>query len=114
MIYQTIANGQLSLGLFIMHASTDNDADLAAVRNDLAALRSDVASLISNLDKGARIGARNATDQISGSVRDLSQGAVDGGQQSAKVIGAWIEEKPLLAFLIALGVGYVGVRALLR
>jgi len=47
MIYQTIANGQLSLGLFIMHASTDNDADLAAVRNDLAALRSDVASLIS-------------------------------------------------------------------
>jgi len=30
------------------------------------------------------------------------------------VIGAWIEEKPLLAFLIALGVGYVGVRALLR
>ena len=97
-----------------MPASTENDADLAAVRNDLAALRGDVSSLIANLDKGARSGARNAADQISGSVRDLSQGAVDGGQQSAKVIGAWIEEKPVLAFLIALGVGYVGVRAFLR
>jgi ElaB/YqjD/DUF883 family membrane-anchored ribosome-binding protein len=97
-----------------MSASTDNDADLAAVRNDLAALRSDVSSLIANLDKGARHGAQNAADQISGSVRDFSQGAVDGGQQSAKIVGAWIEEKPVLAFLIALGVGYVGVRALLR
>lgn len=97
-----------------MPASIDNDVDLAAVRNDLAALRTDVASLISNLDKGARNGARNAADQFSGSVRGLSQNAVDGGQQSAKMIGAFVEEKPVLAFLIALGVGYFGVRALLR
>ena len=60
------------------------------------------------------LGAHTAADQISGSVRDLSRGAVDGGQQSAKAIGTWIEEKPVLAFLIAVGVGYVGVRALLR
>lgn len=97
-----------------MHASTDNDTDLVAVRNDLAALRGDVTSLIANLEKGARHGARNAADQINDSVRDLSRGAVDSGQQSAQAIGAWIEEKPVLAFLIALGVGYVGVRALLR
>ena len=97
-----------------MHASTDSDADLASVRNDLAALRSDVSSLIVHLNKGARNGAHTAADQISGSVRDLSRGAVDGGQQSAKAIGTWIEEKPVLAFLIAVGVGYVGVRALLR
>jgi ElaB/YqjD/DUF883 family membrane-anchored ribosome-binding protein len=97
-----------------MPASIDNGADLAAVRTDLTALRNDVASLIANLDKGARNGARNAADQISGGVREFSHNAVDGGQQSAKMIGAFVEEKPVLAFLIALGVGYFGVRALLR
>lgn len=97
-----------------MSATADNDADLASVRSDLAALRNDVGSLIAHLNKGARNGARNAAEQISGGVRDFSQGAIDDGQQSAKAIGVWIEEKPLLSFLIAVGVGYLGVRALLR
>ncbi len=97
-----------------MHASTDSNADLASVRSDLAALRSDVSSLIANLNKEGRDGAHDAAEQIRGSVRDLSRGAVDGGQRSAKAVGAWIEEKPALAFLIAVGVAYVGVRALLR
>jgi ABC-type transporter Mla subunit MlaD len=97
-----------------MDASTNNDAALAAVRGDLAALRSDVGALVANLQKKTRNGASDAADQISGTVKGLSETAADSGQQSAKAIGAWIEEKPLLAFLIAVGVGYVGVRALLR
>ena len=97
-----------------MDASTNNDAALASVRTDLAALRSDVGALIANLQKGARNQASDTADQISGTVRGFSASAADSGQQSAKAVGAWIEEKPLLAFLIAVGVGFVGVRALLR
>jgi ElaB/YqjD/DUF883 family membrane-anchored ribosome-binding protein len=92
----------------------DNDAALASVRNDLTALRKDVGALVASLEKGARSSALNAADQISGSVRGLRDSAAEGGQQSAKAIGDWIEEKPLLAFLIAVGVGYLGVRALFR
>lgn len=97
-----------------MSESATNDDTLASVRNDLAALRNDVGALIANLEKGARNGAQSAADQISGGVRGLGESAAEGGQQSAKAIGAWVEEKPLLAFLIAVGVGFLGARALLR
>jgi hypothetical protein len=93
--------------------ATSDDA-IAGVRNDLDALRKDVSALVSTLDKSARANARNAADQFNGSVRGLSQSAVDGGQQSAKMLAGLVEEKPVLAFLLAVGVGYFGIRALLR
>ena len=36
------------------------------------------------------------------------------GERSAKAVGAWVEKQPVLALLIALGVGYIGARAFLR
>ena len=89
-------------------------ADLASLRTDLAALKSDVGSLIAHLKSDARNGAQGAADQLSGGVRAFTQGAVNESQQSAQALGAWVEQKPLLACLIAAGVVFVGARALLR
>ena len=97
-----------------MTASINESAEFASVREDLAALRADMGALISQLQKQAGDGAKDTARQISGGVRDLSQGVADGGRQSARAMGAWVEEQPVLAFLIAIGVGYVGARALLR
>ena len=36
------------------------------------------------------------------------------GERSVKAVRAWVEKQPVLALLIALGVGYVGARAFLR
>ena len=36
------------------------------------------------------------------------------GERSVKAVGDWVEKQPVLALLIALGVGYVGARAFLR
>jgi ElaB/YqjD/DUF883 family membrane-anchored ribosome-binding protein len=96
-----------------MAISAENDA-LSEVRDDLNGLRKDISALVATLDKSARVSARNAAEQFSGGVREISNSAVDGGQQSAKMIGAWMEEKPVLAVLIAVGVGYFGLRAFLR
>lgn len=97
-----------------MNASISESAELASVREDLAALRTDMGALIAQLEKGAREGARDTAKQTSGGVRDLSRSAADGGRQSARAMGAWVEEQPVLAFLVAIGVGYIGARALLR
>ena len=97
-----------------MDASANSATDLAALRGDLAALKSDVASLIEHLKIDAKSGARNAADQFTGGVRELSRTATDGGQQSVKAVGGWVDQQPVLAFLIAVGVGYVGARALSR
>jgi hypothetical protein len=97
-----------------MDTSINSDADLAAIRGDLAALKGDVGSLIEHLKSGAKNGVQNAADQISGGVQGFSQSAADSGQRSATAIGAWVEKQPLLALLVAFGVGYVGARALSR
>jgi cyclopropane fatty-acyl-phospholipid synthase-like methyltransferase len=97
-----------------MTAATHSEADLAAVRHDLAALKVDIGSLIAHLRSSAGTGVQNAADQVGENVRGLSHQAAKEGERSVKAIGVWVGQQPLLAFLIALSVGYVGVRAILR
>ncbi|MDE3174749.1 MAG: hypothetical protein KGM15_01400 [Pseudomonadota bacterium] len=97
-----------------MNASSNDSAEFASVCDDLAALRTDVGALIAHLEEGARDAARGAGNQLGGGVRDLSHGVADSGRKSARAMGAWVEERPLLAFSIAIGIGFVGARALLR
>jgi hypothetical protein len=90
------------------------NADLAALQDDLAALKRDVAVLIEHLKGGAADKAQSVAEQIGREARGLCREAGLEGERSAKAVGAWVEKQPVLALLIALGVGYVGARALLR
>ena len=97
-----------------MAASANVELDLAASREDLAALKRDVASLIEHIKGGATDTVQNAAEQIDRRARGFCHEAGAEGERSAKAIGLWVEKQPVLALLIALGVGYVGARAFLR
>jgi hypothetical protein len=97
-----------------MADSPNAEMDLASFRDDLAALKRDVASLIEHVKGGATDKVHEAAEQIDRGARGLCHEAEAEGERSAKAIGAWVEKQPVLALLIALGVGYVGARVLLR
>ena len=97
-----------------MAESKNAETGLAAFRDDLAALRRDVSSLIEHVKGGATDGVHNAAEQIDRKARGFCHEAGAEGERSAKAVGAWVEKQPVLALLIALGVGYVGARAFLR
>jgi hypothetical protein len=97
-----------------MAESPNAAMDLAAFRDDLAALRRDVSSLIEHVKGGATDKVHNAAEQIDRGARGFCHEAGAEGERSAKAVGAWVEKQPVLALLIALGVGYVGARLLLR
>ena len=97
-----------------MTESKSAEMDLAAFRDDLAALRADVSSLIEHVKGEATDKVQNAAEQIDRGARGFCHEAGAEGERSAKAIGAWVEKQPVLALLIALGVGYVGARAFLR
>ena len=97
-----------------MAESKNAEMDLAAFRDDLATLRRDVASLIEHVKGGAAVTVQNAAEQIDRGARGFYHDVGAEGERSAKAVGAWVEKQPVLALLIALGVGYVGARAFLR
>ena len=97
-----------------MADSKNAEMDLAAFRDDLAALKHDVASLIEHVKGGATDKVQNAAEQIDRGARGICHDVGAEGERSAKAVGLWVEKQPVLALLIALGVGYVGARAFLR
>ena len=97
-----------------MTESKSAEMDLAAFRDDLAALRADVSSLIDHVKGGAADKVQNAAEQIDRGARGICHEMGAEGERSAKAVGAWVEKQPVLALLIALGVGYIGARAFLR
>ncbi len=97
-----------------MIESNNGNSDIEALRGDVAALKDDVGRLLDHLKGGARNGVRTVADQFNGQVRGLSASASAQGERSVKALGAWVEEGPVLALLIAIGIGYVGARVLSR
>jgi hypothetical protein len=100
--------------LQVMSASMDSDPDIALVREDLVTLKRDVASLIEHIKGCATNNVQNATNQIERHVRSLRQEAGAQGEPSAQAIRAFTEKQPLVALMIAVGIGYVGARVLRR
>jgi ElaB/YqjD/DUF883 family membrane-anchored ribosome-binding protein len=91
-----------------------SDADLANLQNDIAALKSDVASLLTHLRQGATNGAQSAADQIDDSARRLYRSIAAESARPLKAIGTQIEEQPVVALLVAAGVGFIAGRVLGR
>ena len=97
-----------------MSSTATTDQTLAALQADVAALKQDLTNLLSHLKTGATGSAQAAAAQIDAGAQNLYRNAAVGGERSLKALGQQIEEQPLLALLVLLGVGYVGGRLLTR
>ncbi len=95
-------------------STTNSEADINALRDDLAALKRDVANLIEHFSSSATTNAQNAASQIDEGVRQFYSDATAKGGETAKLVGKQIEEQPIAALLIALGLGYITGRVLSR
>ena len=92
----------------------ESDTDIALVREDLVILKRDVASLIEHIKGGATNKVQNAANQVERHVRSLRQEAGAQGERSAQAFSVFTEKQPLVALMIAVGIGYVGARVLRR
>jgi hypothetical protein len=97
-----------------MSASMDSDPDIGLFREDLVILKRDVASLIEHIKGGATNKVQNAANQVERHVRSFRQEAGARGDGSAEAISVFTEKQPLVALIIAVGIGYVGARVLRR
>jgi ElaB/YqjD/DUF883 family membrane-anchored ribosome-binding protein len=97
-----------------MNGSSKNDPDVAALRDDLAALKRDVTNLIEHLKTGATNTAHGAAAQLDDGAQRLYRNVVAEGERSVKAMSRQVEEQPLTAMLVALGIGYVAGRLLTR
>ena len=97
-----------------MSASMNAEPDLALFREDLFNLKRDVASLIEHMKGGAANTVQNAADDVERRVRSLRREVTAEGERSAEALSLFIENQPLIAFMVAVGIGYVGARVLQR
>jgi hypothetical protein len=100
--------------LEVMSASMESDTDIALVREDLVILKRDVASLIEHIKGGATNKVQNATNQVERHLRSVRQEAGVQGERSAEAVRVFTEKQPLVALIIAVGIGYVGARVFRR
>jgi ElaB/YqjD/DUF883 family membrane-anchored ribosome-binding protein len=98
----------------IMNASVKVEPDLAMFREDLDALKRDVANLIDDMKGGATNTVRNAAGEVERRVESLRQQAGAEGDRSAKALKLFVQNQPLVALTIAVGIGYVRGRVLGR
>lgn len=97
-----------------MTTPAPTDTDRSTLRDDLAGLKRDAAGLIDHLKTGVADGTRTAATEIDDGARRAMRSVADGAERSAGLIERKIEERPLVALLIALGVGWVGARLMSR
>ncbi len=100
--------------LGVMNASMKVEPDLALFREDLDALKRDVASLIDHMRDGATNSVQNVSGEVERRVRSLRQQVGAEGDRSAKAVNLFVQNQPLVALTIAVGIGYVGARVLRR
>lgn len=97
-----------------MTASSTTDPGLAALQEDIAALKRDVAGLLGHLKAGAATGAHNAAEQLDEGAQHLYRDLAAQGEEQLKALSQQIEKQPLIALLIAFGVGYLVGRLVSR
>jgi ElaB/YqjD/DUF883 family membrane-anchored ribosome-binding protein len=97
-----------------MSGSSNSDSGLDAVRDDIAALKRDVTALMEHLKAGVAGTAQSAAAQVDEGAHRICHNLAAEAERQAKALGRQVEEQPLTALLIALGVGYIGGRFLSR
>ncbi len=97
-----------------MSNSNTADQSLAALQEDVAALKRDLGQLLARMTSTASTAAHGAASDIQDrATRMLHEATAEGGR-SFKAIGHQVEEQPVLALLVVLGLGYLGGRLLSR
>lgn len=91
-----------------MAMSATGNPDLAAVQADLAALKRDVGDLVAHLKASATASVQGATASLEDGASKLLRNITDEGERSMKAVGQKIEEQPLMALMVAFGIGYIG------
>jgi ElaB/YqjD/DUF883 family membrane-anchored ribosome-binding protein len=97
-----------------MSIQSTAEPGLAALQADLAALRRDMASLIDNLGSEASSKAQAAAASVDDGARRLYRTVSAEGGKSMDAISRQVEEQPLVALLLAVGIGWIGGRLLSR
>ena len=97
-----------------MSAPFSSTADIATLQQDMTALKADVAALLTHLRQGASNSAQSAAEQIDDSAHRLYHSIAAESARPLKALGAQVEEQPLVALLIAAGVGFFAGRILAR
>lgn len=92
----------------------NSDPTMATLQADVTALKQDLSSLLMHLKTGAVNGAQAASGQIDDGAQKLYRAVAAEGEQSLKALGQRVEQRPLLALLIMLGVGFASGRLLPR
>jgi ElaB/YqjD/DUF883 family membrane-anchored ribosome-binding protein len=97
-----------------MNAANHIDQDIPALRDDIAALQRDVGILLGHLKSSATNGAQSAADQVQESTTRAYRHIAAESARSVAAMERQVEDRPLMAVLIAAGVGYIGGRLLSR
>jgi hypothetical protein len=97
-----------------MSVSSKSEPGIAELQEDMAALKRDLSSLIEHLKLGATAGAQSAAGQIDDGAHRAYRSIATEAERAAKMVCRQVEAQPLVALLIALGLGYVGGRLLSR
>ncbi len=90
------------------------DPSIASLQNDIAALKRDMASLIDHLKTTASNSASEAAGRIDEGAREIYRTVSTEGCRAARMMEKSIEDQPLVALCVALGIGYIGGRLLTR
>ena len=91
-------------------AQSKLQADLAALREELGKIRTDFGGVIAAMSDASKSGAGEAREKVDLGVEKLREGldaAKDRGAQVLESATKKIQERPLTAILVALGVGLV-------
>jgi ElaB/YqjD/DUF883 family membrane-anchored ribosome-binding protein len=97
-----------------MSVMKNTDSDFAALRDDLSLLKNDMAALVTKMSASAATGAHNAAGQAEQRARELYNTASAEGEKAAKMVSQKVEEQPVTALLLALGIGYITGRMMQR
>jgi len=96
------------------HGASDAAMEMEKLRADIATLRDDVARLVKTLASEAKGLASEAKGDASEEVRRLYAKLSEQSGRSARAIAHEVEERPLMALLLAFGIGFIGGTLLRR
>ena len=97
-----------------MAAAHTTETTLVTLQDDISALKRDVSSLLEHLQRDASASAHNAVAQLDDSAHRAYRALASTGSRSIEQVGKQVEAQPVMALLLALGVGYLGGRLLSR
>lgn len=100
------------------NSELETNSDLDAITGDIAALKRDLGALAEHFKAGpidgATSAARDAAARVTGEARRIYGSLAEQGQSSVKALGRQVEEQPVMALLVAFGIGLIGGRLLSR